>query len=92
MAPLPRNVDSALVDEDVADPLEMGEYGDARFRLDAADQALAAARDDHVDGAVEAGQHQANRGSVAARHQLDRGFRQTSGAQPCGQAGMDRAR
>ena len=41
--------------------------------------------------AVEAGQHQPDRGAVARRHQLDRGFRQAGLAQALHQAGMDRA-
>ena len=40
------------------------------------DQALAAARHDDVDGAVEAAQHLADGGAVGGRHQLDRVLRQ----------------
>ena len=58
---------SRLVDIDVADAFEVREHRHARFRLHARDQALAAARHDHVDGAVEAGQHQPDRGAVARR-------------------------
>ncbi len=43
-----------LVHVDVADAFEMGEHRHARLRLHARDQALAAARHDDVDRAVEA--------------------------------------
>ena len=43
-----------LVDIDVADAFEMREHRHARLGLHARDQALAAARHDHVDRAVEA--------------------------------------
>ena len=46
----------------------------------------------HVDGAVEALQHHADRGAVAGRHQRDRGLRQVGLAQALGQRGVDRAR
>ncbi len=61
-----------LVDIDVADAFEMREHRHARFRLHARDQILAAARHDHVDGAVEPRQHHADRGAVARRHEPDR--------------------
>ena len=60
----------------------MREHRHARFLLHARDQALAAARHDHVDGAVEAGEHHADRGAVARRHELDRVRRQAGFAQP----------
>ena len=60
------------VDIDVADAFEMGEHRHARLALHARDQALAAARHDDVDGAVEARKHHADRGAVAGRHQLRR--------------------
>ena len=80
-----------LVDIDVADAFEMREHRHARLGLHARDQALAAARHDHVDGAVEPRQHQPDRGAVAGRHQLDRGLGQAGGRQPLGQRRMDRA-
>ena len=80
-----------LVDIDMADAFEMREHRHARFRLHAADQTLAAARHDDVDIAVEAGQHQPDRGAVARRHQLDGGFGQTGLAQALLERGMDGA-
>src|SRR5690606_4948750 len=50
------------VDIDVVDALEMGKDRNPRLHLDAGDEALAAARDDDVDGPVEAGEHQADGG------------------------------
>ena len=70
-----------LVDIDVADAFEMREHRHARLRLHARDQALAAARHDHVDRAVEAGEHHPDRGAVARRHERDRGLRQAGRAQ-----------
>ena len=80
-----------MVDIDVVDAFEMREHRHARFRLDAGDQALAAARHDHVDAAVQSGQQQADRGAVAGRHQRDRGLRQIGFAQSLRQAIVDRA-
>ena len=71
-----------LVDIDVADAFEMREHRHPRFLLHARDQALAAARHDHVDGAVEAGEHHPDRGAVARRHQLDRVRRQAGLREP----------
>src|SRR5947208_1120047 len=56
------------IDIDVVDAFEMRENRHAGFRLDACDEALATARHDHVDAAVQSGQHQPNRGAVARRH------------------------
>ncbi len=71
-----------LVDIDVADAFEMREYGHTRLGLDARHQALAAARYDHVDVAVEPREHHADRGAVARRHQRDRALGQPCLAQP----------
>ena len=67
-----------LVDIDVADAFEMREHRHARLRLHAGDETLAAARHDHVDGAVETREHQPDGGAVARRHELDRGVRQAA--------------
>ena len=77
---------------DVADALEMGEHRHARLHLDAADQALAAARHDHIDGAVEPGEHQPDGGAVAGRHHLDRFRRQAGLGQTLDEAAVDGAR
>ena len=70
-----------LVDIDVADAFQMREHRQPRLRLHARHQALAAARHDHVDIAVEAGQHEADGGAVARLHDMDRGRRQAGLAQ-----------
>ena len=75
-----------LVDVDVHVAVEMGEDRHARFVLHARDQALAAARHDDVDVAVEAGEHMADGGAVARRDQLDGGVGQAGGAQAFDQA------
>ena len=49
----------------------MAEDRHARFRLHARDQALAAARHDEVDGAVEALEHQTDGVAISRRHHLD---------------------
>ena len=59
----------------------MRKHRHARFGFDARDEALAAARHDHVDAAVHARQHQADRRAVARRHQRDRGLGQARFAQ-----------
>ena len=69
------------IDIDMAVAVEMGEDRHARLALDARDQALAAARHDHVDAAVEARQHLADGGAVARRHELDRVAGQAGRAQ-----------
>ena len=80
------------VDIDVADAFEMREDRHARLALHARDQALAAARHDDVDGAVEARQHLADGGAVGRRHELDRVLGQAGRLQALDQAGMDGAR
>ena len=65
----------AAVDVGVADAFQMREHRHARFLLHARDQALAAARHDHVDGAVEALEHQADGLAVGGGHELDRASR-----------------
>jgi hypothetical protein len=70
----------------------MGEDRNARFGLHAADQAFAAAGNEHVDSAVEAGKHHAYGLSLARRHQRNRCRRQASFYEACGQRRMDRPR
>ena len=77
------------VDIEMADAFEMGEDRHPRLALHAPDQAFAAARNDHVEIAVEAVQHLADGGAVGGRHQLDGIFRQAGRLQPFDQAGMD---
>ena len=52
-------------------------------------QALAAARHDHVDAVRHVGEHVAHRRPIRGRHPLDAGRRQTGALQPLLQAGMD---
>ena len=81
-----------LVDVDVADAFEMREHRHARLGLHARDQALAAARHDHVDSAVEPLQQLADRGAVAGRHQRDRVLRQAGFLQALRERRMNGAR
>ena len=72
---------AALVDIDMADAFEMREHRHARFLLHARDEALAAARHDHVDCAVKPVEHHAHRRAIGGRHELDRRFGQAGLAQ-----------
>ena len=80
------------VDIDVADAFEMGEDRHPRLGLHARDEALAAARHDDVDGAVEAG----SIAPTAARSVVGTSWIAASGRpaarRPATQAGMDGAR
>ena len=69
----------------------MGEDRNTRFFLHAFDQALAAARHDHVERAVQAGQHHAHGFAVARRHERDGGRRQPGFEETFDQRGMDGA-
>ncbi len=71
-----------FVHVDVAEAFQMGKHRYARLRLHACHKTLAAARHDHIDGTVEAGQQGTNSGAVGHRHDLDRLFRQTAAASP----------
>ena len=77
------------VDVEMADAFEMREHRHARLLLHPRDQALAAARHDHVEIAGKALQHLADGGAVGGRHQLDRIFRQSRFDEPFDEAGMD---
>jgi len=76
----------------MADAFQMREDGHARLFLDALDQALAAARHDHVEIAGKPFQHLADGGPVGCRHELDGVFRQAGRLQPFHKAGVDRRR
>ena len=87
---LPRHFKvGARVDINVADTLQMREDRNARLLLHASDKASAAARHDHVERAVEAAQHGADRRAVRRRDKLDRMLRQAGGAKPRNERGMD---
>ena len=77
------------MDIGVADAVEVGEHRHAGVVLHPLDQALAAARHDHVDQPGRA-QHRADRLAVLRRHQLDRFGGHPARSQPFGQRGMDR--
>ena len=79
------------VDIDMADAFEVSEHRHARLGLHPADQILAAARHDHVDGAIEAGQHHADRFTIAGRDERDGRGGQPGFDQTFDQRGMDRA-
>ena len=55
----------------MAEPFQMREDRHARLGLHPRHKALAAARHDHVDGAVKALEHFADGGAVIDRHELD---------------------
>src|SRR5262245_33027316 len=59
------------MNEYVADAFKVRKYGYPCLDLNPSDEALSAARHDHVDIAVETLQHQANCGAVARRDKLD---------------------
>ena len=63
------------IDEHMHDPFEMREDRHPCLGLDAGDEALAAARHDHIEIAVEPAEHFADRRAVPYRHEADRGVR-----------------
>ena len=80
------------IDVDVAHAFEMREHRHARLLLHALDEALAAARHDDVDAAVEAGQHVADGGAVGASARAGSRPRASPAAfEPGDEAGMDGA-
>ena len=81
----------AAVDVGVADAFQVREHRHARLLLHARHQALAAARHDHVDGAVEALQHQPHGLAVGGGHELDGSLGQARLAQAARQAHLDGA-
>ena len=74
-----------FVNEDVAYAFKVREYRHPRFGLNARDQALATARHDDVEIAIEPRQHQANGCAVAGRDELNGSLWQIGGAQTFGQ-------
>ncbi len=79
-----------LVDIDVADALQMREHRHARFLLHTLDEALAPARHDDVDRAIEASEHQANGLAIGDGHDLDARFGKTGGLEAGDERAMDR--
>ncbi len=74
----------------MAVPLEVTYYGHPRFLLNALNQALAAARHDHIDVVSHTSQHVANRGAIDDRHELYAFGGQAHAAQPLDQTSMNR--
>jgi len=74
------------VDEDVVQAFEVAQHRGAGLGLDAGDQALAAARDDQVDRAVQALEDHADGGAIGRLHRLHRAGGQAGGHQ----AALDR--
>ena len=81
-----------LMHVDVTDAFEMREHRHPRLFLHAGDQALAAARHDHVDGAAKPCEHEANRLTLHRGHKLDRCFRQPYLGEAFGQRVADHER
>ncbi len=69
----------------------MREHRQPRLSLHAGNQALAPAGNDDVDIAVEAAEHQPDRGAVAGGDKLDGGCRQAGVRHALHQRGMDGA-
>ena len=78
-----------LVQIGVVQAFQMAEHGRSRLGLDASDQALAATRDDDVDGAAQPGQHQADGLTVGSVDQLHRIGGQSGLGQGFGDQGGD---
>ena len=72
------------------DAFEVGEHRNARLPLHAVDQALAAARNDDVERAVEARQHLAHNLAGGKGSARNGGFRQARLPQALDKAGVDR--
>ena len=81
-----------LMHIDVTDAFEMREHRHARLLLHAGDEAFAAARHDHVDGAAEPGEHESDRLALHRRHELDRCLRQSCLGEALGQRIADHER
>jgi hypothetical protein len=79
------------VEVDVHDAFQMREDRHPRLALDKADEALAPARDDHVDMGHHP-QHLRHRRAVAGGDKLDGVFRQARRAEAFHEAGVDRHR
>ena len=76
-----------MIDVNVIDAFKMREHRHARFRLDARDEAFAAAQERSRRWRRRVPvEQQTNRGAIAGRHQRDRGLRQAGFAQSLHQA------
>ena len=71
------------------DAFQMRQNGHARFRHDTTGEALAAARNDQIDIAVQAFQHQADSGTVGALYHLQSRIGQAGGAQALAHRSQD---
>ena len=82
---------SIAIGIDMADAFQMGKNRHPRLALHQPDQALAAARHDHVD-VLDRAQHGTDHLAVAGRHQLNCGCGKVGPLQSLDHAGMDRGR
>ena len=78
------------MDEDVVQAFQMAQHRNASLVADPRHQALAAPGNDQVDGALEAGQHEAHGVPVGCAHHLDAGLRKAGLGQARGDRGVDR--
>jgi hypothetical protein len=78
------------VDIEVADAFKMRENRHARLLLHSGHEALAPARDDHVEIAGKTGEHLADRRAVGYGHELDRILGQAGDRQALDEASVDR--
>ena len=89
---LARHVELRIaVDIHVTNAFEMADHRYSRLALHARDQALAAARHDHVDVVSHRREQVADGRAVGGRHELNTGGRQTRGLQSRDQTGMNGA-
>jgi hypothetical protein len=80
------------IDIDVANAFEMREHRHPCFRLDPAHETPPAARNNDIDGAVEAAEQQPDRQAVGGRHQLDGVNRKAGTVQAFAETGGNGAR
>ncbi|MNY09994.1 hypothetical protein D3C86_1429450 [compost metagenome] len=81
-----------FVDIDVADAFQMRKDRHAGFRLHPSHEALAAARHDDINSAVQAAEKRADGRTVGHRHQLNGMLGKTGNLQPLHEAGMNSTR
>ena len=76
----------ATIDVGMADAFQVGEHRHAGLGLHALHQGFAATGDDHVDVAVQSGQHEADGGTIRGGYELDAGCGQIGGLDAFSQA------
>ena len=80
----------AAIDVHVTHPFQMPDHRHTRLLLHARNQALAAARHQHIDAVRHVGQHMAHRRPIRGGHQLNAVSRQPCGLQALLQTAMNR--